>query len=110
MKRLFDKVADWISALKTQTDRKKVMNGLQQQRFLLRSGMKAVADVVEVEKRICRVNDLIEIKLSIGIHKPDGNVVLAESHSVVNINKVPLPGQKLQIWFIPQDTSYILIL
>ena len=86
------------------------MNGLQQQRFLLRSGMQAMADVVEVQKKTCRVNDLVEIKLAVGIHKPDGKVVLAESHSVVNINKIPFAGQKLQIWFIPQDTSYILIL
>ena len=110
MKRLFDKVADWISTLRTQTDRKKVMNGLQQQRFLLRSGMQGVADVVEVQRKTCRVNDLVEIKLAVGIHKPDGRVMFAESYSVVNINKVPFPGEKLRIWFIPQDTSYILIL
>jgi|KBSSwiS6_1023812.scaffolds.fasta_scaffold11633_2 hypothetical protein len=110
MKRLFDKVTELVLTLRTQSDRRKLMNGLQQQRFLLRTGMQATADVVEIQKKGIRINNLVEIKFVLGIHKPNGQMMLAESYSIVNIDKIPLPGQKLKIWFIPQDTSYILIL
>jgi hypothetical protein len=110
MKRLFDKVAGLVLTLRTQSDRKKLINGLQQQRFLLRTGMQAVADVVEIQKKGIKINNLVEIKLVLSIHRSNGQIMLAESYSIVNIDKIPFQGQKLKIWFIPQDTSYILIL
>ena len=110
MKRIFKTIGRYFTLLKASSDRKRVMNSLQRQRYLLRTGIQTIADVVEVERKGSRVNNLIEIKIALGIHKPDGQIILAESRSVISIEKMPVPGQKLQIWMIPQDTSFILIL
>ena len=104
-----NKFLEHFGFLRRKVEQKRVMRSLQHQRFLLRSGMKATAHVVEVEAQGHRINNLIEIKLALGIHKPDGKIIIAETHSIVDIHKIPIPGQKLQIWFTPQDISCVLI-
>jgi hypothetical protein len=109
MQKSLHKFLEHLGFLRRMVEQKRIMRSLQHQRFLLRSGMKATAHVVEVETQGHRINNLIEIKLALGIHKPDGNVILTETHSIVEFHKIPIPGQKLQIWFTPQDISCVLI-
>ena len=99
-----------FNILRNHFHRKAILNGLSRQRHLLHAGLTAIADVVEVKLTCIQVNDLIEIRLELGIHKPDGRVLMAESRTVVNKSVIPAAGQKLKIHFLPRDTAYILIM
>lgn len=109
MQKGINTLLDSVGFLRRFIAQKRILRNLQHQRFLLRTGMKATAHVVEVEAQGDRINNLIEVKLALGIHKPDGKVIIAETHSIVEVHKIPVPGQTLQIWFTPKDISCILI-
>ncbi len=99
-----------LNSIRNHFRRKAILNGLRRQRHLLHAGLTGIADVVEVKPTCIQVNDLIEIRLELGIHKPDGRIIMTESRSVVDKTLIPVAGQKLKIHFLPRDTAYILIM
>ena len=105
-----DTLREYIG-LKHNSRRGALLEKLQHQRFLLRTGKETTAHVMEVETMGSIVNDLQEINLVLSLHMPgQTTAAFVKTSSVVACHHLPRPGDKINIRYIPGDTSAMLIL
>jgi len=110
---LMKSIRKWLGRLffSKQVRRSLIMKKLQNQRFLLHSGLEATADVLNVERKGVTVHNLQEVNLFLGVHFPGHlKVEFICTTSVVEQTQLPKSGDKLNVKFNPMDTSAILIL
>lgn len=83
---------------------------LQQQRYLLRNGMEATAEIMEAYLFEKRVGNFLPIRLWLKLKRPDGTFIYTHTSTLANQRDIPVKGQIIRIKYLPQNLSTILIL
>ena len=83
---------------------------LQQQRFLLREGMEASAEIIETLMFDEKVGSMRPARLWVKLRKTDGTYIYTHTSTLVTLSHVPGKGEIVKIKYIPDNLSTILIL
>ena len=103
-------VLDGVYQLVFSNKRVEYLRRLQQQRFLLRQGIEATAEVMETLLFDEKVGSLLPIRLWLKLKKADGTFIYTHTHTLINLNQVPGKGETVRVKYFPDNLSTILIL
>lgn len=98
-----------IGILWKKNRRKQIYDQLQQQRFLLRTGIPATAQVIDlVVQEESGMNDFVQMRLWVML-KMQGGISYQHIQTLMNKKDIPVVGQVLQIRCMPQDCSTVVV-
>ena len=87
-----------------------MFNLVQQQRFLLRQGLEATAEVMDASLIDEKVGSQFPVRLWLKLRKSDGSYIYTYSNTLVPLSHVPGKGEVLRIKYLPDNLSIILII
>jgi hypothetical protein len=91
-------------------ERIKSLRLLQQQRFLLRQGTEATAEVMETLLFDEKQGNVSPVRLWLKLKKADGTLIYTHTYTLVNLDHVPGKGETIRLKYLPDNLSTILIL
>jgi hypothetical protein len=83
---------------------------IKEQRRLLKEGMPAYAEVIETDILGDRIGNLQAVQLWLKLQRPDGSFVYTHARTVIHSSAIPGKGQLLNIKYMPQDLSTVVII
>ena len=89
--------------------RKEVFEQLQWQRFLLRTGVEATAQVLDLVEEHHPVHGFVQLRIWVLI-KVRGTITYRHIQTLVCYSKMPEIGNTIHIRYCPDDLSRVLIL
>lgn len=105
MKKMFKNIFFLLKAKR----RRQIYDQLQQQRFLLRTGIPATAEVLDlVVQEDSEMNDFVQMRLWVML-KMQGGTSYQHIQTLMNKKDIPVVGQVLQIRCLPQDWSTVVV-
>lgn len=99
----------WWKIGQRKRTRKQVYEQLQQQRVLLQQGSAAHARIIEIEDQFELMKGYMELRVWVMI-RLQGKLLYQQVHTMVSMEKMPVPGEVVPIRILPDNTSFILIL
>ena len=104
MKNLFKNISNLWKAKR----RRQILEQLQQQRFLLRTGIPATAQVLDMVQEESEMNDFVLMRLWVML-KMQGDISYQHIQTLMKKKDIPVVGQILQIRCLPQDWSTVVV-
>ncbi len=88
--------------------RRQIYEQLQQQRFLLRTGIPATAQILDMVQEESEMNDFVQMRFWVML-KMQGGISYQHIQTLMNKKDIPAVGQVLQIRCLPQDWSTVVV-
>jgi hypothetical protein len=110
-----DRLYRMISILKNITrafkigDRRRVYNQLQWQRFLLRTGVPATAQVLDMVEEKGPMFGYVQIRFWVML-QVKGNITYRHIQTLLNKENLPSVGDTIYIRFCPDDMSKVIVI
>src|SRR5262245_19875003 len=100
----------WWRRVQLRRKRKEGLRLIQQQRFILQTGLEATVEVMEMFLFEQRVGNLLPARLCVKLRRPDSSFVYTHADTLLSPSHIPGKGEMLRIKYIPDNLTTILIL
>lgn len=90
-------------------DRRRVYNQLQWQRFLLRTGVPATAQVLDMVEEKGPMYGYVQIRFWVML-KVKGNITYRHIQTLLSKENLPSVGDTIHIRFCPDDMSKVIVI
>lgn len=90
-------------------DRRRVYNQLQWQRFLLRTGVPATAQVLDMVEEKGPIYGYVQIRFWVML-RVKGNITYRHIQTLLNKDSLPSVGDTIHIRFCPDDMSKVIVI
>jgi len=99
----------YIIQLMQGNHRRHIYQQLQWQRFLLRTGIPATAQVLDMVQEESEMYDYVQIRFWV-VLKLRGTLTYRHIQTLLNKKDIPMVGQTIHIRYCPDDMSKVIIL